>query len=108
MEWWNLIPWGISALSLLFVIMTYVRNGNKDKKNETKEEDLLMNGINQSLLKLNMKIDQVCSTTNETRTDIKSLNKDMQNLDVKVAILERDLKTAFNQIDELKHGVSGN
>lgn len=98
----NFIPWAISGVSLLFVILTYVRNGNKDKKMETKEDEVLMHGIKESLLKVNMKLDQVCSTTNETRTDIKSLNKDMQNLDVKVAILERDLKTAFTLIEELK------
>jgi capsule polysaccharide export protein KpsE/RkpR len=98
----KLIPWAISGVSLLFVILTYVRNGNKDKKMETKEDEVLMHGIKESLLKVNMKLDQVCSTTNETRTDIKSLNKDMQNLDIKVAILERDLKTAFTLIDELK------
>ena len=108
MNWNNLIPWAISAVSLLFVILTYVRNGDKDKRTETKEEDLLMNGIKESLLKVNMKLDQVCSTTNETRTDIKSLNKDMQNLDVRLVVVERDMKTAFHQIEELKHGVSGN
>lgn len=108
MNWFNLIPWGISGVSLLFVIMTYVRNGNKDKKNEIREEDLVMNGIKESLLKVNMKLDQVCSTTNETRTDIKSLNKDMKELDVRLVIVERDLKTAFHQLEEMKHGVSGN
>lgn len=108
MNWNNLIPWAISAVSLLFVILTYVRNGNKDKKNEIREEDLVMNGIKESLLKVNMKLDQVCSTTNETRTDIKSLNKDMKEMDVRLVIVERDLKTAFHQLEEMKHGVSGN
>lgn len=108
MNWFNLIPWFISAMSLLFVILTYVRNGNKDKKNEIREEDLAMNGIKESLLKVNMKLDQVCSTTNETRTDIKSLNKDMKDIDVRLVIVERDLKTAFHQIDEMKNRVSGN
>lgn len=108
MNWFNVIPWSISALSLLFVILTYVRNGNKDKKNEIREEDLAMNGIKESLLKVNMKLDQVCSTTNETRTDIKSLNKDMKDIDVRLVIVERDLKTAFHQIEDMKHGVSGN
>lgn len=108
MNWFNVIPWFISAMSLLFVILTYVRNGNKDKKNEIREEDLAMNGIKESLLKVNMKLDQVCSTTNETRTDIKSLNKDMKDIDVRLVIVERDLKTAFHQIDEMKNRVSGN
>lgn len=98
----NLIPWAISGVSLLFVILTYIRNGNKDERQETKEDDALMHGIKESLLGVNLKLDQVWSTTNETRTDIKSLNKDMQTLSVKVSVLERDLKTAFTLIDELK------
>lgn len=108
MNWFKVIPWGISAVSLLFVILTFVRNGNKDKKHEIREEDLAMNGIKESLLKVNMKLDQVCSTTNETRTDIKSLNKDMKDMDVRLVIVERDLKNAFHQIDEMKNRVSGN
>jgi hypothetical protein len=58
-----------------------------------------------------MKLDQVCSTTNETRTDIKSLNKDMKDLDIRLVIVERGLENAVHQIDELKkmeHRVSGN
>ena len=98
----NLIPWAISGVSLLFVILTYVRNGNKDKRTETKEDNAFMHGIKESLLKVDLKLDQVWSTTNETRTDIKSLNKDMQNMSVRVSVLERDLKTAFTLIDELK------
>ena len=108
MNWLNAIPWFISAMSLLFVILTYVRNGNKDKKTEIKEDDLTIHGIKESLLKVNMKLDQVCSTTNETRSDIKSLNKDIKGLDIRIAIVERDLKTVFRELDELKHGVSGN
>ena len=107
MNWGNVVPWFISGMSLLFVILTYVRNGNKDKKNEIKEDDLAIHGIKESLLKVNMKLDQVCSTTNETRSDIKSLNKDIKGLDVRIAIVERDLKSAFRELDELKHGVSG-
>lgn len=104
----NIIPWGISAVSLLFVILTYIRNGSKDKVTDTKEEAHIMNGIRESLLKVNMKLDQVCSTTNETRTDIKSLTKDTQALDIRLSVVERDLKTAFNLIDEVKKGVSEN
>jgi septal ring factor EnvC (AmiA/AmiB activator) len=98
----NVIPWTISGVSLLFVILTYVRNGNKDKRSETKEDDAVMHGIKESLMKVDLKLDQVWSTTSETRTDIKSLNKDMQSMSVRVSVLERDLKTAFTLIEELK------
>lgn len=98
----NIVPWGISALSLLFVILTFIRNGIKDKKSEEKEDVLTIDAIKECLLKVNLKLDQVCVTTNETRTDIKSMNKDIQVLETRIAVVERDLKTAFNQIEELK------
>ena len=82
--------------------MTYVRNGNKDMKADVKEEDQKLSGIKESLLKANMKLDQVCSTTSETRVDIKSLNKDLKDMDTRVVVLERDMKTAFNEIHEIK------
>lgn len=49
-----------------------------------------------------MKLDQVCSTTNETRSDIKSMNREIREMDTRVVALERDMKTAFNNIEELK------
>jgi len=102
MEWLQIIPWGISALSLLFVILTFTRNGNKDKKTEWEKETSHIDGIKESLIKTNLKLDQVCATTSETRTDIKSLNKEISEMDRRVTILERDVKTAFRTIDEIK------
>lgn len=89
------IPWVISAVMMVFAILTYARNG-KQKSDENESF------IKESLLKVNLKLDQVCTTTTETRTDIKSLNKDMQGLENRIVAVERDIKTAFKQIDELK------
>ena len=100
----NWIPWGISAISLLFVILTFARTGKKDFKKEVLEDNSKIDGIKESLLKVNMKLDQVCAVTNETRTDIKALNKDIQGLDKRVCVAERDMKTVFNLIDEIKKG----
>ncbi len=102
MPYLNFIPWAISALSLLFCILTFARNGKKDTVKAIEEEDKKFDGIKESLLKANMKLDQVCSTTTETRSDIKSLNKDIVMIDRRLTIVERDMKTAFNSIDELK------
>ena len=106
MDYWNLIPWGISAVAMLVAILTYFRNGNKLHKDEILEDDAKLDGIKESLLKANMKLDQVCATTNETRTDIKALNKDLTNLEKEVVVIKRDLKTAFVRIDELREKVN--
>lgn len=100
--WTNLIPWGISFVMLIFSVMTYARNGSNDKKVEMMEENDRDKAIQQSLIKMDVKIDQLCSTTNETRSDIKAMNSKVSDLDKEVAIVKRDIKTAFTQIDELR------
>jgi len=96
------IPWIISGLSFLVAFATFWHNGKKDSRNDIVADATKMDSIKESLLKANMKLDQVCATTNETRSDIKSLNKDIQSMDTRITVLERDLKTAFNWIDEIK------
>ena len=96
------IPWIISGLSLLVTFLAFLHNTDKDSKAEIQTENSQMAGIKESLLKANMKLDQVCATTNETRTDIKAVNKDMQSMDTRLTVVERDLKTAFSWIEELK------
>lgn len=98
----ELIPWTISFLSLLLCVMTYIRNGQKDAQENIKEDDLKINSIRESLVKVNTKLDQVNLTTTETRTDIKALNKDIKEIDKRIVSLEGDMRVAFDQIDELK------
>lgn len=106
MNYWNLIPWSISLVSLILVFITFFRNSKKDIKNEVQEDDQKLKSIAEGLLKANMKLDQVCGTTTETRSDIKALNKDLALIDRRLTVVETDLKTAFVSIDELKKGVS--
>lgn len=96
------IPWIISALALLISFLTYNRNGDKDERQERANEDAKFDNLKEAVLKISLSVDQIASTTNETRTDIKSLNKDLQQITERVAILERDVKTVFSRIDELK------
>ena len=102
MEWTNLIPCGIAAISLIFAIMTFTRNGRKDRKNEYIEEAQQMQSIKESLIKMNTKLDQVCSTTNETRADIKAMNEYVSAVEKRVTVLEENMKAAWVRIDELK------
>lgn len=98
----KIIPWSISLVSLIILIITFFRNGSKERKEDIKQGDTKFTDIEKSLLKANLKLDQLCATTSETRTDIKSLNKDLNSLSGRVTVVERDLKTAFEKIDELK------
>ena len=102
MEW---IPWSISGASLLFVILTYVRTLIKDTRKQSEEDNSKIEQINQSLIKANMKLDQTCQQLSEFRLDVRNLSSSINEIDRRVTILERDVKTAFNKIDEIKSEV---
>ena len=88
MEWTNLIPWSISLISLIIVIVTFVKNGKKDIKQEYAEDANKIDGIKESLLKANIKLDQVCAITNATRSDIKVMNENLNTVEKRVSVLE--------------------
>lgn len=73
----------------------------KDKQ----ENEARLEALKESLLKANIKLDQLCATTNETRADIKSLNSSITEMDKRLSVVENDLKTAFRRIDELREAM---
>lgn len=95
MQYIQYIPWLIALGSLIVAYKSYSHNVSKDSVDK-------FDGIKDGLFKANMKLDQVCSTTNETRADIKSLNRDLIEVEKRVVALERDSKTLFNEVGELK------
>jgi peptidoglycan hydrolase CwlO-like protein len=101
----ELIKTGISAIAMIVGVTTFilaqVRNGKTDIKEDEKELSEMRSGI----FKANMKLDQVCATTNETRADIKAMNKTLAEHGEEIAVIKRDLKTAFNRIDEVREYV---
>lgn len=102
------IPIGLSVASVIIAALTYSRNGKKDDKETIQKEESKFDGIKEGLLKANMKLDTVCATTNETRSDIKSMNKDLINIDRRVTGLETNMKQVFKELDELKEGRTKN
>ena len=99
----------VSIISLIFsgvmlvvsIVNFFIANIRQAKQNSADAEHELAS-LREGILKANMKLDTVCATTNETRTDIKSLNSQLTDVDKRVTVVERDLKTAFLRIDELK------
>jgi predicted nuclease with TOPRIM domain len=85
---------------LIIAILTYLWNTNKDKKSEIKQEDMTINGLKEGILKANMKLDQVCATTNETRTDIKSLSYNLSEIDKRLCVVENEVKDLKKKVGE--------
>jgi septal ring factor EnvC (AmiA/AmiB activator) len=102
MDWMNLIPWGLTFMALIVSALSFIRNKHNDELQGRVDIEAKMERLNESLLKANIKLDQVCATTNETRSDIKALNTSLIEMDKRLSVVENDLKTAFMRIDELR------
>lgn len=101
-----------SSITITFLIAVVgfiftVYNFYASRKKEALESNQRLEEIRESLLKCNMKLDQVCATTNETRSDIKFLNTRIQEIDKELSIVKRDLNIAFTQINEIKESQNG-
>ena len=103
--WLYIIPWSLTFIGLIVSILTLARNSRRDSMKDKQEQREMLEALKENLLKANIKLDQVCNITNETRNDIKALNTALIEMDKRLSVVENDLKTAFMRIDELREEV---
>ena len=92
----------ISLIIALVGAFSAAYNVIGQRKRETAEAAARLEDIRTGLIKVNLKLDQVCNVTTETRSDIKAMDSRIQDLERELGLVKRDLKTAFVRIDELK------
>lgn len=101
----SIISLVVSGCMFILALATFIVNGVKTSKSEVKTDEARLNDINQSLLKVNMKLDQVCTTVSEIRTDTKTIqNKQLEHTE-QITVLQERINTAFLRIDELRKDV---
>ena len=105
MEFKDYIPWIISLAMLIISLVTLGRNGRKERKAEYVEESTKIHDIEQSLIRVNTKLDQLCGLMTETKADVKAMNNGLQELDKRLVKVEGEQKTMWMRIDELKQKV---
>lgn len=97
-----------SGVMLVVSVVTFIVANARNYKGDTKEHEAELNTLREGIFKANMKLDQVCATTNDIKTDIKSMNKTLNEHGEQIAVIKRDLETAFMRIDELRNEIRGN
>ena len=102
MDFSQYIPWIISLGGFIVALITLSRNGRKDRRNEYIEEANKIDLIKESLTKANVKLDTICTTMTETRTDIKVMHESLNAMENRVSIVENEMKAMWVRLDELK------
>ena len=77
-----------------------ITNADKAVTKRTIKKGMTINGLKEGILKANMKLDQVCATTNETRTDIKSLSYNLSEIDKRLCVVENEVKDLKKKVGE--------
>lgn len=95
----------ISGVVCVINLVTFIIGRKKDSTQTVTQELLKFDGIKESLLKANMKLDQVCTTTTETQAEIKAMNIRLIEMDKRITIVENDQQSIWHRIDELKDDV---
>lgn len=94
----------VALLVALLGIAIQVYNWYTGRKKDTQHDDSKLEDIRTSLLKCNMKLDQVCTTTTDIKTDIKAVQQNVNEIDKRVAMLEQNEKIIWKKIDEISQG----
>ena len=76
-------------ITAILGIATFLKVIKKDSNSDLKEQ-----------MKVSVKLDTICNTTNETRSDIKSINQQINSLIEKQALQAQEIKIAWRKIDE--------
>lgn len=101
----NIITLVISGSMLILSAVTFILNTHRNSKKDTVANENRLSEINQSLLKVNLKLDQVCQTTSDIKMEVKTMqNKQMEHTE-QIAKMEQNISTAFVRIDELREQV---
>lgn len=101
----SIISLCFSGVMLIISMITFILTNVRQSKTTVKEHEKELAELQAGIFKANMKLDTVCATTNETRADIKAMNTTLVEHGEEIAVIKRDLKTAFNRIDEVREYV---
>lgn len=100
---WSII---ISAFMLIISVINLAIAQGRNLKGDTKAEAAENNSLREGIFKANMKLDMVCNTTTDIKTDIKAMDSKLEEHGKQIAVISRDLETAFMRIDELRNQIN--
>ena len=100
---WSII---ISAFMLIISVVNLAIAQGRNLKGDTKADEAERNSLREGIFKANMKLDMVCNTTSDIKTDIKAMDSKLEEHGKQIAVISRDLETAFMRIDELREQIN--
>jgi len=92
----------VSCIMMVVGVSTFIITQSRNQKSDIEKENSVRDEMKSSLLELNLMTHNINSTTNDIKADVKSLTKNVNDIDTRMALVEREQKAMWNRIDEIK------
>ena len=96
MEPISIVALCVSGVMMVIAIVTFIVNSVKDAKKNAA-----------SFTEISFTLQQLVTTTNDIKDKVEKMNESLNNHSKDIAVLQRDLQTAFIRIDELRDMIKG-
>lgn len=92
----------VSCIMMVVGVSTFIINNIRNSRADEDKLNTKNDEMKSSLLELNLMTKNINTTTNDIKADVKSLTKNVNDIDTRVTLVEREQQAMWNRIDELK------
>lgn len=81
-----------SGFVLLCSVLTIIFTSRRNLKRDTQEDTEKMSELSVGIMKANIKLEQICSTTTQTQSDVRQMSEVISKHSERILSLEKDVE----------------
>lgn len=92
----------VSCIMMMVGVSTFIITQSRNQKSDIEKENSIKDEMKSSLLELNLLTQNINATTKDIKADVKSLTGNVNDINTRVVLIEREQKEMWRRIDEVK------
>lgn len=88
-----------SGFVLLCSVLTIIFTSRRNLKRDTQEDTEKMSELSVGIMKANIKLEQICSTTTQTQSDVRQMSEVISKHAERILSLEKDVELLKRRLE---------
>lgn len=88
-----------SGFVLLCSVLTIIFTSRRNLKRDTQEDTEKMSELTVGIMKANIKLEQICSTTTQTQSDVRQMSEVISKHGERILSLEKDVELLKKKLE---------
>jgi peptidoglycan hydrolase CwlO-like protein len=88
-----------SGFVLLCSVITIIFTNRRNLKKDTQEDTEKMSELSVGIMKANIKLEQICSTTTQTQSDVRQMSEVISKHGERILSLEKDVELLKRKLE---------